>query len=416
MQLTNSQAIALDKIREFIFNDFDTNLCLSGSPGCGKTFLIENCLPDLIKNYTKATGKRMAYAITATTNKAASLLKGGTTIHKLFRFTVKGNMETGDVVLNTKNAITIRNTLIVIDEASMITNDLLLNIRRFAKNCKFLFVGDKYQLRAVGNDANVFDKFPTVELKEIVRQKDKDLLNAIQTVKDKMLGNRSKSIVFNGTSVKYLNKDNTEELFDILKTFTHNDKVITYTNSSAKEFSNVVRALQSKPENIKEGDIVLVREYCESVGDTGSRIPAMTDMTIDTISDKETTEYFGNEFELQYITFKEDPTSKYIYIADQENRSRVIKELAILGKETKNWKPYFSFKEGTLDLRTNEGQTSHTAQGSTYNRVVVVLDDIDSVQGATEEDKLRSVYVAMSRAKEQIIIFNYKGHSKHELI
>ena len=47
--LTKSQSTAIEQIKEFIKNDMTVH-CLSGSPGTGKSYLIETEIPKLLRN------------------------------------------------------------------------------------------------------------------------------------------------------------------------------------------------------------------------------------------------------------------------------------------------------------------------------------------------------------------------------
>ena len=58
-----------------------------------------------------------------------------------------------------------------------------------------------------------------------------------------------------------------------------------------------------------------------------------------------------------------------------------------------------------VDLRDFVACTVHESQGSTYNRVIIDFDDIVHGQGITVNTKTRMLYVALSRAKEEIFIY-----------
>ena len=48
--------------------------------------------------------------------------------------------------------------------------------------------------------------------------------------------------------------------------------------------------------------------------------------------------------------------------------------------------------------------TSHKSQGSTYNNVIIIEDDILSVKPITNIEKSQSIYVALTRASEKVYV------------
>ena len=48
--------------------------------------------------------------------------------------------------------------------------------------------------------------------------------------------------------------------------------------------------------------------------------------------------------------------------------------------------------------------TVHKSQGSTYNNVIIIEDDILSVKPITNIEKSQSIYVALTRASEKVYV------------
>jgi hypothetical protein len=69
----------------------------------------------------------------------------------------------------------------------------------------------------------------------------------------------------------------------------------------------------------------------------------------------------------------------------------------------KNWGPYFRMKEEWADLRPIHASTVHKAQGSTYRKVFVDMDDIG--RNTRWRDLVRLLYVAITRASHEVHIF-----------
>ena len=84
-------------------------------------------------------------------------------------------MDTGVQDYNLSRLKTMHNQFIIIDEASMLDGKLWQIVQESSINCKFLLVGDKYQLPPVKSTFNPFNEYPISELIEVVRQKDPDI-------------------------------------------------------------------------------------------------------------------------------------------------------------------------------------------------------------------------------------------------
>lgn len=180
---------AIEKITEFIFNrDERSVFILKGYAGTGKT--------NLISAVTKALpGIRWRSILLAPTGRAAKVLSGysqrqAQTIHKkIFR------KETGmDGTFHFSLAENLhRNTLFIVDEASMISadsgeslfNSLLENLFEYVysgENCKLILIGDTAQLPPVGSTESpalnceylknaFYLNIHFFELKEVARQR-----------------------------------------------------------------------------------------------------------------------------------------------------------------------------------------------------------------------------------------------------
>jgi exodeoxyribonuclease-5 len=177
MELTNCQSNAYQGIIEW--SESSQLFCtLAGAAGTGKTTLLGAIL--------KQIKQRNHCVVTAPTHQARQQIANKTgrpnaTIQSILG--LKPNVELDNFDPNKPEFITTGRELIasfrliVIDECSMLNDDLYDFIIELAKryNTKVLFVGDKYQLKPVGQ--NTLAKpflystiYPIFELKEIVRQ------------------------------------------------------------------------------------------------------------------------------------------------------------------------------------------------------------------------------------------------------
>lgn len=396
---TKSQEEALDKIIQFIVDKEQTYFCLSGSPGTGKSFLIQEGITPLIKD------TKYALQLTAMTNKAAGVI-GGITIHKLLnlRMTIGSD---GVQRIDSSNACHRQDEFIVIDEASMMDKVLWNIIATHTTNCKILLVGDKYQLPAVKLPVDVFEIFKdfSAELKEVVRQKDQDFLNIIGIAKLGVISKKFLDVIPSCDCVKKVTLADKTQINNLLKTFdASKDKVLCYKNETVVAYNHGIRKLQGKTDTIITGDTVVARNYCElkSGNKTISTIGTETYHKITAISDPFVYSLGPYEIKLVSVNFNDvNGTWMCAYNWHQYN------ELLKLTAKEKDWSNYWFLKEQILDIRTAEACTIHCSQGSTYDKVFIDMNDLRKCKQT--DVKTRLLYVALSRAKNEVYIYDNRS-------
>lgn len=172
-ELTPDQQDAEALIEEWFFHHGTQVFVLCGYAGTGKTYLIDHA----VKKLGLVAGKSAVFV--APTGKAASvLLRSGTpagTVHSLI-YTREEDIEVdenGEIVserflrFSRKEKIDSEIKLIVVDETSMVSDEVLRDLLSYGVKC--LFSGDPAQLPPVGG-SNTLLTMPCVTLKEIVRQ------------------------------------------------------------------------------------------------------------------------------------------------------------------------------------------------------------------------------------------------------
>lgn len=389
---TDSQEAAINDIQQFLANKVQTVWCLSGSPGTGKSYVISKAIAPLARN------AGYHFLVTATTNKAAALVSG-TTVHKAFGITLKNDYYTGETTYCTDKIKDIHNTLCVIDEASMLEINLWQIIQKHAHNCKFLLVGDMYQLPAVKAGADVFNKYPVSMLTEVVRQTDPDFLQEIENAKQGVLNKDMYTPKACG-AVKVVTIEDKDKIKELLKGFGNQDKVLTYTNAAAIAYASNIRSLQGKKEDFEVGDSVISRNYCESPY-SGTSLYCEQELEIASLSNVKSTEIIpGLNLQVREVSFREAPGT-FLYAVNPEEYKNALKKTASL----KNWKAYFFLKEKILDMRNYEACTIHCSQGSTYDRTFIDMQDIRKCKAHSV--KARLLYVALSRAKNEVYIYDH---------
>ncbi len=173
--LTQDQENAKNLIKEWFFNADDQVFVLSGYAGTGKTFLIDYVVREEL--HLKAGAE--AVFVSPTGKAAANLVKNGTvagTVHSLIymrdgdEFDVDENgeiIETRALSFIKRECIDEKIRLIIVDEASMVNEEVLYDLLSFGVKC--LFSGDGAQLPPVNGSCPLLEN-PHYTLKEIVRQ------------------------------------------------------------------------------------------------------------------------------------------------------------------------------------------------------------------------------------------------------
>ena len=185
LTLNDDQEKASAIFTDFLIDDTAKYMVIMGPAGSGKTTLVRSLLATMksrLKLYTLLLGSKdevpsFTTELTATTNKAVAVLsklsgKECMTVHSRLGLVPQEDYSTGKVnfVRGIKHA-PIYNTLLVIDEASFIDDDLFQTIDTSTVNCKILFIGDQYQLAPVNQTVPIMDKVKghIVRLDKIMR-------------------------------------------------------------------------------------------------------------------------------------------------------------------------------------------------------------------------------------------------------
>ena len=173
--MTQDQENAKKLIKEWYFNTDNQFFVLSGYAGTGKTFLIDY----VVKNELYLKIGKEAVFVSPTGKAAANLLKNGTlagTVHSLIYvrdgddFDVDENgeiVERDEIKFIKREKIDENIRLIIIDEASMVNEEVLRDLLSF--NVKCLFCGDGAQLPPVSGSCPLLQN-PHYTMTEIVRQ------------------------------------------------------------------------------------------------------------------------------------------------------------------------------------------------------------------------------------------------------
>ncbi len=455
---TNDQWKALEILSNW-YNNKELVFTLQGAAGTGKTYLLKYFLNNIVNK---------SVCLTAPTHKAVRVLeqltgRKGKTLHSLHGFRLNVDLENFSLNNNIFDPIADSSfgnyNLVIQDECSQINKSLdSINITRAKQfNTKILYVGDPYQLPPVNENISRTFLYPNkIELKELIRQDmDNPLINVlVELRKDidnntcnfvKILLNNKCNINSNGEGYEVLNRKEFESR--VIELFSSNEfsndinyaRLTSWTNDSISNWNKLIR-----DKIIKEHSIVDINDlfigYKTIVDDyLKPKIINSEDYIVNNVQES-MSEYGFKFYEVELKSFYNVINNPIVNIVDHTDKSfvkfyNIINRLhtealkAQASERGRKWRDYYRFKNNyltlinfnipngmvTRELDYGYSITTHKSQGSTYNNVIVDLQNIlfDKFGKLIVSSKYypnatsirnRLAYVALSRAKTKAII------------
>lgn len=404
--LTQDQQTALDAFYQFLVDPIESVFVLRGYSGCGKSTLVRillDRLPGFMKTAKLINPKHPDYevALTATTNKAAENLSQITghsagTIHSFLNLRVNTDFRTNITTLTPRKHEQLEDYLLFIDEASYVDKQLLGYIFQLTRHCKIVFIGDPAQLTPVKSvGAPVFDAhFNGAALTTVVRQaKDNPIVELSTKFRNTVNTGKFFSFKPDGNHVKYLPR--AEFLKAIEAEFTrpdwrhHDSKILAWTNKCVINYNHHVNGMVRGVPHFQVGDYAVCNSFV-----TSGRLSLKTDQLVQITSIEAESVHHdvpGNWVTLDYVFRAFHPKTL------QERNARIkqardVGQFSLVAEIEQEW----------IDLRAAYACTINKAQGSTYDRVFVDLDDIRRCNSG--DQIARMLYVGVSRARHQVFL------------
>lgn len=404
--LTTDQQNALTAFEAFLDDPDEKAFVLRGYSGCGKSTLV-NVLIDCIIKYDKmAQLVQPSYEprnveLTATTNKAAENLFQITqtpacTIHSFLNLRVITDPRSGKTQLSAKQARQRSNYLIFIDEASYIDSYLLKIIFDLTPNSKLVFIGDPAQLIPVGSkNAVVFaSPFTGAALTSVVRQAaNNPIINLSTRFRDTVNSGKFFSFTPDNNHIQHLSQSAFEQA--VIAEFSRPDwkfndsKILAWTNNRVVEYNRMINQHVRGDPHFLVGDYAICNQY---IGN--GRTAIKTDQLVQITTIEPDTDRFdvpGNIVLVNNNFTAFQPKSR------QDKVARLKK-----AQKDKQFPVIAEIETGWFDLRAAYACTVNKAQGSTFDRVFIDLNDIARCRNA--DQLARMLYVAVSRARHQVIM------------
>ena len=403
--LTEDQQNALGAFHNFLMDPVETVFVLRGYSGCGKSTLVRTLI-DRMPGFNKTAKlinpnhKEYEIALTATTNKAAENLgsitgQGAVTIHSFLELRVSTDYRTNTTTLVPRNADQKTGYLLFIDEASYVDKQLLGYIFKKTANCKIVFIGDPAQLTPVKSVGTpVFDaNFSGAALTTVVRQAEGNPIVDLST-KFRHTVNTGEFFSFkpDGKHVVYMTREDFNQAIET--EFTRPDwryqdsKILAWTNKCVIGYNHFVRNLAKGDPHFQVDDYAVCNSFV-SIGRSSIKTDQMVQINaID--SDSERYGVPGNMVCVDGIWV--------FHPRNLQEWNAGIKKM----RAADNFGAVSEMESQWIDLRAAYACTINKAQGSTFDRVFVDLDDIRRCNSG--DQIARMLYVGVSRARTQVFL------------
>jgi len=453
---------------------FPQGFVLKGYAGTGKTFLIKRVIEYICNTDTNAK-----IAIGAPTNKAVQVLykssganatghKGYvfedifdknarivySTIHKLLglkeTITDKGEQLFLEDSMNDSELS--KFSYLIVDEVSMLDDDLCKKIMQYSDRIKIIFMGDPAQIPPVKrkdalplkNPQDHSYRFLYGELTEIMRQQGEhpivDASFAIRTslhdpepltdIKTQLNDKGHGIIRIDLSTEKDKIKPILKQYFDTPDFAENNDymRVIAWKNATVDYINSVVRELiyGKNPERFIVGEKLIAKkpisEKLKSDKDHSWDYwkvvyPTSEELTVEEVFEDYITIEEG-EFKLKVKVYELDVSSvnvftgsvisRYINVIHEDseiaykNLLEKARQKAMSTKKGIDWVIYFNLMKWSAEVMYGYAITAHKSQGSTYKNVMIMESDVDANNKIVERNRIK--YTAYSRATDVLFV------------
>lgn len=467
-KLNDQQIEVINQIDEFVNNQNERAMTISGWAGTGKTTMMQ------IVADRYWFGHKIHFC--ATTHKAAGVLRAKTgkpvsTVNSLFGINVEIDMD-GDVfdASKKKNVLATEklndNSIAIIDEASMLSEANYNEVIECCSihNAKVIFIGDAAQLAPVNeNDISIVfrnNDNRIVELNKVERTNDNSILKEATAIR---LGGGF-SYESNG-NVEYINTNDKSGIAGIFDTYIPGLKedpnyfrILTYTNKSVEKLNTVTRKkLGYDGMNPQPGEPMMSYanwgylcsypvtqyEFINSeaytvINVSEPRKVSVASMFPSGVPVEENHDLYAEICDMSLQDgLGEIHSVPYMDIKKNKNNYRIAKLLSY--EKIAQWKRYkqckdkFSKIECTKMVNAIEqflfvnetikddngyvlqqkvidygyAHTIHKSQGSTFKNVLINDLDVDNCDDNVTKRQLR--YVALTRASDRVMIITNKS-------
>lgn len=348
--------------------------------------------------------------------------------------------------------------LLVIDEASMITEDVLkkiININSsLSRPFQMLFLGDIGQIQPIRDEQSEFyrthkdllnkksDIFNSKHKSKLITrvrqgeanpilpyadyfwensQKENPELNPTQhIVRNNQITDKG-SLLFSNSEGEVLNSVIKAVKNAVEKGLTNHVKIVTYHVNEKTELNQKIHeALFGKDSDYSKGDMLILNSPYD-LPDVNATMENSSEIQIKSIQDEDTDEFGVHTLYLEtngtaYTRTgneQKDCVIQVVSINDIGLYNQKLQELASYAKRQTNralkkqaWSDFWEYKGRYADVDFGYAITAHKSQGSTYDIVVVDEKDIMGTTATSNQEKSELIYTALTRPRKTAIVIS----------
>lgn len=432
---------------------------LTGKAGTGKTTLIQEVIREIAKDnpyqrfVVSALAHKAVQVIYGKTKKSSKFVSASTVASLLG---MKLDQETGEFKQVKGGKIKIKpDSILFVDEASMLNEQNIKYLMDAAirTNSKVIFLGDPGQLPPIRTGNLV--KYGTDSLSPVFKtQKDEYSAGLTERVRqgegspildyadtfwnysttegqtDRRVNDEDMSRVENAQgSIEFINEQQVDKIVPLFKQAVETNnpsliKVVAYHNNTVKQWNQIIRRKVYGDEyspNPLPGDILMMTDTYNDPASDDAKPLLFNSEDISVISTGPIRTV--HRVQLMDATIKDArgeiitvpliiPTKKNI--DEFNNNKRLLWNEAQKYKNTDRGKykraldMYWSYGTEWAHVEYGYAITSHKSQGSTYDVSIVDSADINSNGFMSDISKARSIYTAITRARNSAVILRDK--------
>lgn len=348
--------------------------------------------------------------------------------------------------------------LLVIDEASMITEDVLKKIidinSSLSRPFQMLFLGDIGQIQPIRDDQSEFyrthkdllnkksDIFNSKHKSKLITRVRQGEANPILPYADYFWENSQKqnpelnptqhivrnnqitdkgSLLFSNSEAEVLNSVIKAVKNAVEKGLTNHVKIVTYHVNEKTELNQKIHeALFGKDSDYSKGDMLILNSPYD-LPDVNATMENSSEIQIKSIQDTDVDEFGVHTLYLEtngtaYTRTGNEQKDCVIQVVSRNDiglYNRKLQELASHAKRQTNralkkqaWGDFWEYKGRYADVDFGYAITAHKSQGSTYDIVVVDEKDIMGTTATSNQEKSELIYTALTRPRNTAIVIS----------
>lgn len=348
--------------------------------------------------------------------------------------------------------------LLVIDEASMITEDVLKKIidinSSLSRPFQMLFLGDIGQIQPIRDEQSEFyrthkdllnkksDIFNSKHKSKLITRVRQGEANPILPYADYFWENSQKenpelnptqhiarnnqitdkgSLLFSNSEGEVLNSVIKAVKNAVEKGLTNHVKIVTYHVNEKTELNQKIHeALFGKDSDYSNGDMLILNSPYD-LPDVNATMENSSEIQIKSIQDTDVDEFGVHTLYLEtngtaYTRTgneQKDCVIQVVSINDIGLYNQKLQELASYAKRQTNralkkqaWSDFWEYKGRYADVDFGYAITAHKSQGSTYDIVVVDEKDIMGTTATSNQEKSELIYTALTRPRKTAIVIS----------